>query len=422
MGFFVFLYSITGIGMIVSNYKLNRRILSSINIYLIIWVLMVLLFGARWINYYYISEKTMLFIYISTVLVFLGYRLGSKIKLSNKPKPPKTKKSFFKNKRKLKNEILIISFISMLAIIPNTIFLMQRYGFNLLSKTTQIYYDNVAGTAPFSIPYIGALAQVACILAGIYFALYGFKKFLLLPLVLAMVGILPSGSRGWLILTILFVLFPTFITKRFGIKTKLSKGKIVFIIGILLTFVLFLILTINRSKYLDPNIYKYMSPGMIKVANSAPWLFKLYQYFASPIGVYNAYLAEPNYYFGKNTFAVLYNFLNKMGVDVVYDRYQKFYSIPIETNVGTWLLELTQDFTYIGLMYVVFLFSIFVGYFERKAVIYKKAEDLMISSLLNTVLVMSFFVWYFREGTMIVVLLVCLLIKVFSKIRIPIRI
>jgi len=397
---------------VIYNKMRFHRVLNTLNIYLVIWLSMVGLYGLRLINYNNTSVITWIIVFISTVLVFIGYHLGDRTKIMNTTVPYEFRE---RDERKLRKSIIHTSLFSMIAIIPNIAFLVQRYGINLLSKTTQIYYDNINGFAPPNIPYIGAVIYVACILVGIYFALFGFNIVLLLPTILAMLVILPSGSRGWLILTVFFILFPVIALKkrRTGIisskKKKQNKRRIILVVVAILT--LFICLTINRSKFLDPGIYQYISPRMIPIAYVAPWLFKLYQYFASPVGVLNAFLEDPTFYFGENTFNVLYNFFNKMGFDIKYSRYQPNYNIPIETNVGTWLLELSHDFTIIGMLFVIFLFSFIVGYCDKKALFSKQISDVVIATVLDTILAMSFFVWYIREGTMIVVLLVCILLK-----------
>lgn len=411
MGIVTFLYCLVCIFMILYNYKKFNKLLISINIYFMIWITMIVLYALKLIKYYDLSVQTWLVIFLATILVFAGYQFGTRIKIRGV-----SKKSNITEKS-LKKSLYGTSAIAMIAIIPNTFFLMQRYGINILSKTTQIYYDNIAGVAPMSIPYLSAFAQVSCVFAGMYFISYGFKWFLGLPVLLAMISILPSGSRGGLILTVFFIIMPIILMmKKSQINFKKEKKKIIFIVIVVL--MLFVVLTVNRSSQLDPEIYKYISPTMLPVAYASPAVFKLYQYFASPIGVLNAFIEKPEFYFGGNSFGVLYNFLNKAGMNFQYSRYQKFYNIPIQTNVGTWLRELMQDFSVVGMFIVVFIFCAFVGYYEKRALIYKQKEDLLLASVLDTIFVMSFFVWYFREGTMMVIVLTCIAFRVLKfKIR-----
>ncbi len=415
------LYAIMCILMIYFNYRKHHRFIMTINIYLIIWSAMILFYSFKWIKYYDLSASTWLLVFFITILACIGYHFGTCLKLGE----PTTNKKM--EQKDIKKTILRLSLISMLAIIPNTFFLIQKYGINLLSKTAQIYYDNISGNAPRNIPYLSALAQVGCILSGIYFSRYKFSPIILLPVFLAMLSILPSGSRGGLILTVFFFVLPIILKDRglgeLMISKKEKKRKkrriILMVLGVLFLFV---ILTISRSIQLDPMIYQYMSNDMLPVALVMPAVFKLYQYFASPIGVLNVFLREPDFYFGGNTFGPLYNIINKFGGNLEYQRYQKFYSIPIDTNVGTWIRELIQDFSIPGMVIVILVFCVAVGYFENKAIKYKNRDDIIMASVLGTILIMSFFVWYIREGTMQVILLSCIImrLKIFDN-RIALR-
>ena len=421
------IYCIMCLCMFAYNYMKYGKILNALNVYLIVWLLMVLCYNMKLILYYDLTALTWILIFASTVLVFLGYRLGSRIKaIGKRTTETEDASDGAFNERSLKKIIIITSLISMVAIVPNTLLLIQRYGINLLSKTNQIYYDNIAGGAPFSIPYLAAFAQVSCVFAGMYFAKYEFRLIIALPIALAMISILPSGSRGWLLLTVFLFLYPAVffknpvpynvkVMRRKMNKNRLFKKKLILIFSMTIILALFLVLTINRSRDIDPELYNYLDSKMYEITRTTPWITKLYQYFASPIGVLNSFLQEPEFYFGKNTFSVIYNFLNKFGFDIDYSRYQDFYNIPIKTNVGTWIRELVQDFNIVGMLIVIFVFSVLVGYYDKKARRYKQKDDVLLATVLDTILTMSFFVWYLREGTMAVIILSCIIIKVFRK-------
>lgn len=406
------IYICMNICLVIFNTHCQKKLLNSLNIYLLIWSLMVFAYHLKLISFYDLSAKTWFVLFLATLLVYCGYYFGRRVKVGIYS----IERNYSKDE--LIRIIKICSFISMIAIIPNTIFLIQRYGINLLENTTQIYYDNINGVAPTNIPYLSVFAQTACVFSGMLVAEYGFHKVIALPLFLAILSILPSGSRGGLILTIFYLVLPVIMLyekEKFKKNIKLK----VLIPGVVAVIAVFILLTINRSAQLDPTIYSMMSSKMNSVALVAPAVFKLYQYFASPIGVLNAFLNEPEFYFGINTFSSFYHILNRIGIDVEYVRYQKFYDIPIRTNVGTWLRELTNDFSLIGMLIVVFVFCAFVGYFEKKSQLSHRYTDVYITTVLDTVFVMSFFVWYFREGSMVVMILAYFIVSSkLSKIRI----
>ena len=131
--------------MFAYNYMKYGKILNALNVYLIVWLLMVLCYNMKLILYYDLTALTWILIFASTVLVFLGYRLGSRIKaIGKRTTETEDASDGAFNERSLKKIIIITSLISMVAIVPNTLLLIQRYGINLLSKTNQIYYDNSA--------------------------------------------------------------------------------------------------------------------------------------------------------------------------------------------------------------------------------------------------------------------------------------
>ena len=365
---------------------------------------MICFYSLKWINYYDLSAKTWIVLFATLITSFAGYNMGWVVRINSVTDNENL------SEEKLKRTIIRISGLSMLAIVPNTYFLIERYGFNLLAKTSQIYTDNLASNGPTNIPYLAALAQVGCVLAGIYFISYGFHLVILLPVSLAMISILPSGSRGGLILTVFFFLMPILLMKEEA-KAIFKKEKKKIVMIAIAIIALFVLLTISRSTKLDPAIYQHMSNSMVPIALALPSVFKLYQYFASPVGVLNAFLDDPTYYFGGNTFAPFYNVLNKFGMHFQNSRYQDFYDIPIRTNVGTWIRELIQDFDIIGMIIVVFIFCLIVGYYEKRALTYKQRDDILLSAVLDTILLMTFFVWYFREGTMMVIVLTCIAMK-----------
>ena len=408
--FFEIVYVLLCISMVLWNYYVRRQVLISINIYNIIWASMVVLYSFKWIKYYDLSLKTWAILYLALFVSNIGYNIGWMIMI------PPSDSSCALQAEALEKTVLRISVISMIAIIPNTFFLIERYGVNLLSKTSQIYYDNLAGNAPTNIPYLAALAQVGCVLAGIYFINYGFRWFVMLPIILAMISILPSGSRGGLILTVFFFMMPILLMKEEA-KAIFAKEKKKIIMIVLAVLMLFITLTISRTVKLDPNIYKYMSDAMLPVAVAVPSVFKLYQYFASPIGVLNSFLNDPSYSFGGNTFGPIYNMLNKFGANIEYSRYQAFFDVPIRTNVGTWIRELIQDFDVVGMIIVMAVFCVCVGFFEKRALLYKQRDDILLSSVLDTILIMSFFVWYFREGTMMVIILTCIIMRFTGRVN-----
>lgn len=394
------------------NTTICKRKINILNVYLLIWSMMVFLYSIRIIRYYRLTPKTWFVLYIGTLIVSVGYMLGNQIKVKriNYGMMQEEQEKVF-----LKKMIFSFSAVSLFAIIPNTIILIQHYGWDFLTKTSQIYYDNLSGIAPKTIPYLGYFSQAGAICAGIYLAKYGVSKVVVMPIVFSVFNIFHTGSRGNIILTILFALIPMLneIEKK---KRRKANRKTLIAIFLLLSAALtvFLLLTINRSQDIQSTVYLYVSDYAKGIVDGFPAIYKLYQYFTSPIGVLNMYLENPEYAFGTNTFGVIYNLLNKFGMNIDYERYQTFYYVPISANVGTWLRELIMDFGILGMILAVFFFSVLVGYSEKNSIKINDVADRFLSILLQTIFIMTFFVWYFREGFVYVILISYFVMKIVS--------
>ena len=383
---------------VIYSYKIYNKIFNPIMLYSIIWVFLVIAYQIKLIKYYDLTVKTWGVIILSYVLLTFGMLFGNLIKVK-----PKNGGSQELTKYELKKYIIILSLISICAIIPNTIALIHRYGFNVLQQTVQIYMDSLTDQGIEVIPYLGYFAQAAVIFSGMFVGLYGFNVLCIIPIILAILNILPSGSRGNLIITILFFAFSYFLMKK---KIKINKRYIVgFLVAMIGPIMIFSMLTSNRSSSMSWNS-GFMSPLMIKITNISPSFYKNYEYITSNLGVLNEFVKNPRFSFGENTFGTFYNILQKIGSDIQYKRYQDFYYIPIRTNTGTWLRELIIDFDFLGMFLVVFFFGVIVGYLWKKCIKGGSLIEYYYLVILCTLIAMSFFVWYVREGSMMVVIVV----------------
>ena len=388
-----------------------KKVINAIVIYNCIWCIMVILYHTGLIEYYSISKKTWFILVFSELSLSIGYCLGRSLKF----------KTIFRNninyqeisKNRLCNCIKIMLFISAIAIVPNTYAIICRYGFNLLSVTRQIYYDNITGNATSYIPYFGCASQAAMILCGIYVSKFGFSKIVIFSFVMSILYGLPTGSRGYLLFDLLFFLIPLLITSKNLYMLIRKYGKpilLVFFIGV----VIYQILTANRSNTVQ--IEPYMSDKMIELTNKYPTIYKNFTYFTGSLGVLNAYLNDMNFYFGMNSFYSVYNLFNKFGTNFKVVRYQDYYDIPYRTNVGTWLRELMQDFGIAGMLFIVFLFAFLLGHLEMKRDNGNiNIKNLYVVTVMYAMLIMSFYVWYLREGFIYVLIILFFVVKRYTK-------
>jgi hypothetical protein len=380
-----------------------KRKLNPISIYSAIWVLVLCAYELKFIYYYDLSFVTW-FVIISFQLAYsIGCILGQadinkrRNNIAKYKKYQKINQDIFYNKevsKKLKKIILFLSAISAIAIIPNFFMIVNNYGVNVIQYTNEIYHDRLLGNRNFElIPYIGTLTHIAVILSGIYINRYGFKTFILIPIILLILNMIPTGGRSDFILGTLYIIFPILMGgRRFNISKKQIFGLFVILVSIATIFTK---ITISRSAWVTPT--PYMSPLMVKLVQINPAIYKIYEYFTVPPGVLNAYLKEPEINFGMNSFSVFISFLNKLGANLEYQRYQDAYYIPIYTNVGTYIREIMQDFSYLGGITVIIIFGFIFG----KAFSTLKREGTFLSeiyvTLFSVVFFMSFFVWFYRE-------------------------
>ena len=385
--------------------KKYKKVINILSLYIFIWLLNVLLYELKLLQYNNLEIKTWLILCANIIIFSFGCLIPKKNFLSCLDDKEIDESTLLK--------IIIIScIIASIGIIPNLLMLISKYGYNILKSTTYIYADNLNGNGIKAIPYLGSLSMFALLLTSTYITNYGFKKILVLPLVLVILDILPSGSRGNLILALLLLLIPyIFNNKSYNTSRIKSIVSISLMIVGLLTF--YSIFTYNRRP--NTTIEPYVSETMVEINNYVPIAHKSYLYFTSPLGVLNEYLKEPRFLFGINTFSVERNFLNKFGLDVKYEATQPAYNIPMRTNVGTWLKDFCEDFTIPGMFIVIFGVSWFFDGIYMKSRKYINSQILF--NLTGMLIYLSWFYFYLRQGSVTIVIIATIVLLVYMSLR-----
>lgn len=386
----ILLYTILCVSAIYLSYRKYKKILNPLSLYIFIWLLNVLLYELKLIKYNSLTYKTWVILFLNIIFFSLGIFMK------------KRSCSLIEEKFTKDNMIRIILFLCVLsgiAIFPNLFFCIKRYGINLLKMTTYIYADNVSGNGINTIPYLGSLAMLGVLFSSTYFKLYGFNKYLLLPYIMVILDILPTGSRGNLILVLVMSIIP-FIFSNSNSKKK-SKKQILILSSICLVFVMFYsIFTYNRRP--DTPNDPYVTDEMVEINNYVPLFHKSYEYFTSPVGVLNEYLKKPRFIFGINTFSVERNILNKFGIPVRYEHTQPVYETPLPTNVGTWVKDFYEDFTVVGLFLCLFgiaylLDKLYISL--EKGIVYQ-----VLFNFLSMLVYLSWFYFFMRQGSVTIML------------------
>lgn len=395
----IFIYILLSLFFIYLSFKKYKKYINILSLYIFIWLLNVILYEIKLVYYNSLTIKTWIILFLNILIFSIGCLF------------PKNKKIFlFRkiniNEKQLYKYIVITSLVSSIAIIFNLFLLIDRYGWNLFSATTYIYGDNLNGVGVKTIPYLGSLSLLALLLSSVYLINFGFKKMLICPYVLVLLDILPTGSRGNLVLAIILTVIPILFIKNDSLDKIINIKTIKKIMISLCVFfaIFYTLFTYNRRPALSS--LEYASDTMITLESKIPVFYKTYVYFTSPIGVLNEYLKNPRYIFGINSFSVERNFLNKMGINVKYEHTQPAYDIPIRTNVGTWLKDFYEDFTIVGMIIVIFIFGYIFDFLNEnnKNNIYSQ----ILFNFIGMLIYLSWFYFYLRQGN--VTIIICLII------------
>ena len=394
-----FLYLITSIAELIVAGKIYRKIVNPVTLYVVPWLLSVSLYEMKLIKYYTLSLTTWLII-----ILFQGLFFACCFVFKEKKEAKVRDYCHSLDSRTVFWTIMALTAFSALAIMPNFIFFLHRYGITFMSKFSEVYNDRLNGNAPFSIPYIGVFIYLCVVLTGIYYKKYGFNFYLFIPLGLAVIDSIQGGGRSGLVLIFLLFVVPYLSVQKDTKKVKKNKNWIWIAAFLVLVVAVFVLVTRERS-WIDENHedYRYMSDTMKSLIKISPSIYKNYAYFSSPIGVLNAYLENPDFTFGKNSLSFFISFLNKFGADLPYARYQDYYYVPIHTNVGTYIREIIQDYYYFAPLVLI----AFTLLFSKAYALLRRGNPFgeILFSIMGVSVVMSFFVCYYRESVFWIMLI-----------------
>lgn len=385
-----------------------KKWVNPITVFCIPWGGMILFYDLKLVEYYDLSVETYLVVLMSTIVFFVSVLLGAYIR------PIKFvifKSKMFKNdesklRKKMRLWIIGLSMASIAANILRLIGLVGQYGWDFYNQLAKIYGEKLLGiysNSAFEIPYSGFLLVVVVILAGIYFSYWGFKKFLFLPLILLLMQPILGGTKQMIIEGSILIGFSIILSLRRNIKINKSF----FLLGMILIFAMMTFVTGQRADYIsDWSVQTYATAEFQTVINKIPALYQVYTYFSSPVGVLNAYLVNPQYSFGGNTLLPLYNFLGHFDSSLTGVRYQEFYDIPIHVNVGTMAREFIQDYHYFGGFIFLAGFGAISGNLYKRYLIEPNLSAIYLNSIFLMVIFMSFFMWMYRDASLLIALII----------------
>lgn len=374
-----------------------------ISIYVFVWTVSITFYEIKLIYYNTISILTWLVIILFELVFTVSCIIGSKIKFFTYCKKDYTSRQLNdeKLKKNLKKYIIMFSVFAMIAILTGFVSLLRTYKVNIIgaiSLSMKIYNDRLSGENKFfTIPYLSSFVYTGMIFSGIYYKKYGFKWFMIMPIILMSIQAIGSGNRYGIIIGILMFFAPLFINVKKEEKDKASLlNKLLLLVGVFCLSVVFIAITSIRSSWIliDSNV----SPLLAKLMSQNNIYYKLYTYIASPVGVLDAFLKEP--YTappGSITFAFIYNLLERFGIIIEsYSKVSKSYSIPILVNTGTYIKDFILEYSGFSIIFT-FIFGLTCGLLYR---ITRNGNSIVIYglySIIFTLLSLSFFNWYMAE-------------------------
>lgn len=403
-----FVYLLICIAFSLFSHNYFKKWVNPITAFCLPWGLMLFCYNLKFVEYYNLDVETYLVVLIGTVVFFMSCLIGANLHpltlVITKYGHNQVDMSIVE--KKLKLWIIILSSAAVGVSILRLIGLVGQYGWDFYNQLAKIYGEKLLGiysNSAFEIPYSGFLIVTAVTLEGIYFSNYGFKKILLIPLIVLLAQPILGGTKQVIIEGAILIAFSVLLSKHRNFKIN----KLFLIMSTLLIVSMIFFVTSQRINYISEwSVQTYATPGFQAVIDEVPALYQIYTYFSSPVGVLNAYLMNPNYSFGGNTLLPLYNLLGHFDPDLAGVRFQEFYSIPIHVNVGTMFREFIQDYHYIGAASFLAVYGGISGNLYRRYLVLEDMSSIFLNSMFLMATFMSFFTWMFRDANLLIALFV----------------
>lgn len=374
---------------------LFKKVINPISLYSLIWAGIAVLYEAKLVYYYDLTAYTWLITIIFQIAYNIGCILGKTSSRGYITINP-YKNLAYSDEPALKKVIIVLSIVASISIITDFLIAVKEFGLNLFLYTNQLYRARLTGTIKGGIPYLGTFVFPALIFSGVYYRKYGFRNIILLPIILLIPRGLKTGGRLDFFTGAILYLVPIIVCKTKNNKRTRIIDKIKTVAAVAAIIIILAIITNNRSTWIRYN--SYMSPFMVGLVNYNPAIYNVYTYLASPLGVLNEFLKEPTFNFGGHTFLTLYNFLNRIGFAIPVNKYQKFYFVPVECNVGTYIRELIEDFSIPIAIVVTLIWGFVFSYNFNRFFKSRSYVSLVWMSTFSFAVIFSFFVWSFRSS------------------------
>lgn len=396
----IIVYTFLTIIFIIIGKVAYKNFINPICIYSLVWEIALLIHQSGLVVFYELRPFTWFVIIFMQILFICGCIVSLHFKTRIDDYEPVIRQSV--QKKYLKRFIIITIVVAGIAIIGNYFLYARVYGLNLIDKVTQIYSDRVNNVISIpTIPYLGAFILLVPILIGIYFRKYGFTMWIIPAFLLAFIQMLLTGGRMDFVIFVVLLVLAYLLSDIDKIKILLHSTVFKYVV-VFLVFAAFAVILVT-NKRASGEVPVYATPLYKTVFHNNVFIYKILTYVGGPIGVLNEYLKECEFHFGQNTFLPIYNTLANIKFCDEIPQYQEFFYTPYHCNVGTWIRELIEDFTFFGGAISVFLFGCVVSKTYQNSRKYQTTRHILLTSVLFLAICLSFFDWRLRSSNIWIV-------------------
>jgi len=392
--------------------RLFGRSFNHLNIYAIVWGVVVILYEVRLLKYIDISAFTWLIILYAFVAYVLGTVTIFLARFNYKPKiirfeslPP----LLLNDGKYLYSLILIFTFVGLFSALQHWSLLIHKFGSiqSIFIQADAVYRLNVENKMPGVIPYIHIASYLAVFFSGVYTA---YKNRITFVAILSLAAVILKdlaifGRSGILVGFLLFL--TSFMLFKYYIENSAWKHKIktssrnTVIAGIVIAILFLAGISTVKSFRGKSDSFKATSQSFKQYNDNFLISPSVYLYASSHIGVLNKYFEEDNESasVGENSLMPIYNFLSRYDIVKHPNFFQKGYLIPMWTNTGTYLREVHADYGDVGLLLFPYLLGMLCTYFWFRFYETGKMISFLILVYLYLIVGLSFFVIITRTAT-----------------------
>lgn len=388
-------YVLVSISTIWLGFRVYERWVNHISLYGVVWGVQIILFELRFINYPDLSVETVLFIFgawaifiISSLTIRKFYSAGAVSQHGS---------VYRYNDNVIFALLIVLTFIGAAGTYQHWTKLIQLFGSvqNAIISGNLVYSITRTGGIPGAWPYVDSVSLAASLLGGYYVGSRGKYAFVgIIPFITELMeAVYAAGRANFIIAAVLWgTAFFLSQAKRKSTNRRALRRQLVFLTSIIAIFVFGM--EFVRSFRGVKESFTGESQSLSRINTVGFITPSIYLYLSSDVAVLNKFL---NYDFegkgenqiaGANTLSPIYRVLSKFDLTTYPPQSQKFYTVPVGTNTGTYLRELYADWGVGGTLLIVYILGVLCSVtFEA----YQRTKSLTLLAVLAHLYVLVFY-------------------------------